>query len=478
MILNHRTTKRLGLATIRASKRACALTAVGCGFEPLEPRYSLSGSPVLAFPDVPDYGSEKDWILNAIHAPEVWAQGHTGKGVVVAVIDSGIDLKHVDLDENLWTNDDEIPDNGIDDDQNGFVDDFHGWDFAQRDNMPNDTDGHGSHVAGVIAAERNTLGATGVAYDAKIMPIQALSEEGSAAIFDMARAIEYAVDNGARIVNLSLTGSALPRLQRAISYAADNDVLIVAASGNRNEETPDWPARYSEVFDNVISVGAHGVDNQRAPFSNLVGDSGAVQVDAPGIWVYSTILEDRYASYNGTSMATPQVSGLAALTLSANPALSARQLRKIIVDGADRPIQESDSLGGINAASTVAIASTVVSSIGDIDKDGTVGFSDFVILSTNFNLEDARPGQGDLDGDGVVGFSDFVIFSTEFGAIRPAPQTPILPNVMSDAVDQLFADRNELSPAPRDVDHDLSSIGRRSILAARIKSFSLKPPMA
>ncbi len=385
--------------------------------ERLELRLALSAnvSQIDPFPDVDYFGASRDWGVNAINAPEVSAQGFTGNGVVVAVIDTGVDLDHVDLDANIWTNEGEIPGNARDDDGNGFVDDMHGWDFVQNDNAPADTESHGTHVAGTIAAEKNALGATGVAYDATIMPIQVLDSDGFGSFRDIAAGIEYAVDNGAQIINLSLGGGGHRLIQQALSYAEDNNVLVVAAAGNDGTSAPDYPARYSESLTNVISVGAHDRSDELASFSNFVGNTNAIQVDAPGISVYSTIPDDRFATFSGTSMSAPHVAGLAALALSADPTLQVEELRRMIVEGADRVIADSDSAGGINAAHTVALARAAAANrlllAGDVDLDGIVGFSDFVILISNFNLQDATRSDGDLDGDGDVDFSDFVIVS-------------------------------------------------------------------
>jgi len=312
----------------------------------------------VPFPNVPNYGGVNEWNLNLISAPEVWAQGYDGTGVTVAVVDTGVDLNHPDLFSNIWVNPGEISGNGIDDDQNGFVDDVHGWDFAGRDRQPQDLNGHGTHVAGTIAAINNGFGSTGVAPGASIMPVQVLAANGSGSSFNVAAGIRYAVDAGADIVNLSLGGGYSSTIRSALQYAQQAGVLVVAAAGNEAAGLPSYPAMFSANFNNVLSVGAHSSSNARASFSNRVGGSAAVQVDAPGVSIFNTYAGDRYARLSGTSMATPHVAGLAALTLSANPNLSAGQLRQLIVNSATRTIQGSAARGGINAAATVAMAAS------------------------------------------------------------------------------------------------------------------------
>ncbi|HEY1066002.1 MAG TPA: S8 family serine peptidase [Pirellulales bacterium] len=323
-------------------------------------------SPVVSpLPDVANYGGANDWNLNSINAPESWAAGYTGQGVIVAVIDTGADFTHTELVGNLWANTDEIAGNGIDDDRNGFVDDRLGWDFANNDNKPYDDEGHGTHVAGTIVGERNGAGVTGVAYDATVMAVKVLSASGGGTLSSIASGIRYAVDNGARVINLSLGGSSgSSELQSAIAYAAQHSVLIVAASGNESASLPSWPARYAAQYTNVISVGAYDSSNRLASFSNRVGTSAAVQVDAPGVNVSSSLPNAQFANYSGTSMATPHVAGLAALMLSANASLTAAQLRSLIVATADRVISGSDSRGGIDAGYAVALALNPVSVLG------------------------------------------------------------------------------------------------------------------
>jgi len=308
-------------------------------------------------PDVANFGGSNDWNLNAINAPEAWAAGYTGQGITVAVIDTGVDLSHPDLQTQLWVNPGEIAGDGIDNDGDGYVDDVHGWDFVDDDNLPDDENMHGTHVAGTIAGANDGSGVTGVAYGATIMAVRVLDAAGSGDLADVAAGIRYAVDQGARIINLSLGAESTTSLMaNALRYAQSHGVLVVAAAGNDGGATPNWPARYAASLDNVLSVGAYNSNRAHASFSNFAGSSGAAQVDAPGVNVYSSLPDGQYGRLSGTSMATPHVVGLAALALSANPNLTAAQLRTLIVDGADRTVSGSDSAGGINAAVTVAQA--------------------------------------------------------------------------------------------------------------------------
>ena len=199
--------------------------------------------PVL-FQEVEYFGGRADWNVNSIQAPEVWNAGFTGEGITVAVIDTGVDLTHPDLVDNLWTNVGEIAGDGIDNDGNGFVDDVFGWDFVSHDASPNDAHGHGTHVAGTIAAGNNGRGTTGIAYGADIMPIRVLGNDGSGSSLDVAAGIRYAVDNGADVINLSLGGGYSSTIDAALQYAEANDVFVVAASGNEGtvRGLPSGPA--------------------------------------------------------------------------------------------------------------------------------------------------------------------------------------------------------------------------------------------
>jgi subtilisin family serine protease len=312
--------------------------------------------PVQPLTEVAYVGTSRDYGFNAVGAPEAWNAGYSGKGVTVAVVDTGVDLDHPDLVQSLYVNPGEIAGNGRDDDGNGYVDDVRGYDFVDRDNVADDLNGHGTHVAGTIAAGRNSIGSTGVAPDAKIIPIRVLDRNGSGSDSMVATGIRYAAQLGADIINLSLGGSYSRTIESAIDFAQSLGSLIVIASGNESAATPSYPARFSATDNAVISVGAVNSSNARASFSNRVGTSGAVQVDAPGVSIYSTYLNGGYATLSGTSMATPHVAGLAALILSANPKLSAAELRSLITTSVTAAASGSDSLGLADARSAVAYA--------------------------------------------------------------------------------------------------------------------------
>lgn len=429
-------------------------------FEQLEKKTVLDGSAVVQpFSDVAYFGDQDDWALNAINAPEVWSQGYTGENIVVAVIDTGIDLHHVDLVQNIWTNDGEIANNGWDDDGNGFIDDTNGWDFVDADAVPQDLAGHGTKVAGVIAAARNQIGATGVAYDARIMPIRVLDTSGNGSQMDIAEGIRYAVDNGADVINLSLGGIGSRQFSSAVQYAKDHDVLIVAASGNEGADAPDYPARYSAVHENVISVGAFQSEMSNASFSNAVGSSDAVQVDAPGVGINTTVMGDDYTYSTGTSIAAPHVTAVAALALSANPELTTSELRETLLQGADLNIEQSDSHGGTNAAQTVALVAPDITTptvepvtsqsandlalplSGDADRDGRVGFLDFLLIAHNFGQEVQRGTAGDVDFDERVDFHDFLLLARNFGQSQSTHEAATAEDL---SVDNVYANEGVL----------------------------------
>lgn len=323
---------------------------------PGSPQPTLDTNPSTPLSEVGYFGGRVDWNVNAVNAPEAWAAGYTGEGVLVAVVDTGVDLDHPDLASSIYVNPGEIAGDGIDNDGNGYIDDVNGYDFAAWDADPNDFGGHGTHVAGTIAAGNNGFGATGVAHGASILPVRVLGNNGSGSTNAVAAGIRYAADMGADIINLSLGGGYSRAIDAAISYAKGLGSFIVAAAGNEASSVPGFPARFSAEDSNVISVGAHNQSNRIAGFSNDVGRSGSVQIDAPGVGVYSTYVGGRYASLSGTSMASPHVAGVAALALSANPNLAPEELRSLLAGGVTETALGSDALGQLNAATTVAYA--------------------------------------------------------------------------------------------------------------------------
>ncbi|MFB2974712.1 S8 family peptidase [Microseira sp. BLCC-F43] len=309
-----------------------------------------------------------NWGLDAIKAPEVWHQGYTGQGTVVAVIDTGVDYTHRDLDNNIWVNPKEIPGNNLDDDGNGFVDDVRGWDFVNDDSAPMDEQGHGTHVAGIIAAENNGFGTTGVAFNAKIMPVRVLGESGGSQS-DIAAGIRYAVDNGADVINLSLGGDFTSAQEaNAIRYAAEKGVVVVMAAGNESKSQPVYPARYSTNYG--IAVGAVNRNNQMPGFCNKAGTTELDYVVAPGVNIYSTWTGNNYEFATGTSMASPYVAGVAALILSANPNLSPAQVETILTSTANSTIVQSAGANSTAAKGLKSSAAMVDSLTGNtIDAD-------------------------------------------------------------------------------------------------------------
>ena len=250
-----------------------------------------------------------------------------GKGTVVAVIDTGVDYTHKDLADNIWVNEGEIPGNGIDDDGNGYVDDVYGVDFVDGDSDPMDEHGHGTHVAGIIAMTPGNGGGVGVAYGAKIMCIRAGQANGSFASSDIAKAIKYAADNGADVINMSFGGTGRSYLVESALQDAFPSCVLVAAAGNDGLPTTDAKSAGYLLIENIYPagykyvLGVMATDNNQslAYFSNwdfIEGQNCEYEMAAPGVNIYSTLPGNRYACWSGTSMAAPNVSAAAAILRS------------------------------------------------------------------------------------------------------------------------------------------------------------------
>lgn len=297
-----------------------------------------------------------------INIENAWNITKGSEDVVVAVIDLGVDYNHEDLKDNIWTNKDEIPDNGIDDDNNGYVDDVHGWNFIADSNDVMDGHGHGTHVSGIIAAKDNDKGIVGAAPNVKIMPLKVGSNDGTIYLNSVEKAIEYGLSKGVKIFNCSFEGSEVS--EREYEIIKNSDALFLCAAGNKsldNDENTVLPANYNDL-PNVISVMSIDEEGNKSDNSNY----GKTKVDiaAPGTFIYSTV-PNTYKYISGTSMATGYVSAVAALALSVDPTLSAAELKTFILDNA-KPLS---SLTDLNTTGGMLDAGNVVQAVANAKSE-------------------------------------------------------------------------------------------------------------
>lgn len=335
---------------------------------------------------------DQQWHHDVVEPEKLWKYSK-GEGIVVAVIDTGVDFNHQDLADNIWTNQGEIPGNGIDDDRNGYIDDVRGWDFVERggfnclssedctgeDNNPDDVNGHGTHVAGIIGAvDNNQIGISGIAPNVEIMPLRAGYSTGFSAFLktsDILDAIIYAINNDADVINMSFAGPELSRLAEILKLAEDIGIVCVAAAGNSGTTRQTYPAALSSV----IAVGALSDDKSKASYSN----SGSwVDFVAPGSWIFSTTPNNNYDYKSGTSMAAPIVAGLAALIKGKNKlkTLSVAEVKARIQSGLvatnfkENP-DSTQTIGGVNAGMSFPLV------IDDIDAPSSILLGDTASLS-------------------------------------------------------------------------------------------------
>lgn len=296
------------------------------------------------------------WGLLRVHAPISW-EAADGTGAVVAVLDGGVNAANPDLAANLWTNPGEIAGNNVDDDNNGFIDDVNGADWIERDGSPNDTGGHGSHVAGTIAASAgNNFAASGVAPGARLMPLRFLDGNGAGTVADAIAGVDYAISHHADVINASWGGPDFsPPLRDAFARAGAAGITVVAAAGNdgvNNDASPTYPAAFN--LPNLISVAASDRRDRLANFSNY---GSSVDVAAPGVEIISTEGAST-GLMSGTSMAAPHVAGIAALARSFRPGLVPQTVIASIAAGAHKSAALSGKVksGGVaDAAGTLNV---------------------------------------------------------------------------------------------------------------------------
>ena len=311
----------------------------------------------LQVPNDPMYSSQ--WGLTKIQADKAWDITTGRQDIIIAVIDTGVDYNHPDLAANIWKNPREIPNNGIDDDKNGLVDDYYGYDFFNGKADPMDDNGHGTHVAGIIGAVGNNgIGIAGVNWNVKILPLKFMGADGTGDILSAVAAISYARQMGASIITCSWGGKG--HSQALADAIRQTNALFVVAAGNEgtnNDVTAFYPANFG--YNNVIAVTSIDTSDQLGSSANY--GQRTVNVAAPGVGILSThpVNKNSYVQKSGTSMATPFVSGIAGLMLSTNSRLSPAQLKSLIIQNVDSvPALSSrvSSGGRVNAEKAVNAA--------------------------------------------------------------------------------------------------------------------------
>lgn len=368
-------------------------------------------------------GQNRGTVDADIDAPEAWLKTTGSNDVVVAVIDTGVDYNHPDLKDNMWTNTGEIPGDGIDNDGNGVIDDVYGYNAYADDGDPMDGHSHGTHCAGTIAAQgNNRQGISGVAWDAKVMAVKIFDDSGKTSSDAILRGILYATENGARITSNSWGGG---RKNNLIKEAFEKSAAFHVMAAGNNGRNVDWRENYPSGYEmkNSISVAATDRNDKLANFSNY--GKKEVDIAAPGVQTYSTTPNGRYGYKSGTSMATPHVSGAAVLLVANEPEISNEELKKQLMDGAERlPSLRKKTVteGRLNIANSLEKDDQAPGEIRDLmghaDTAGSIGVS---FLATGDDGFDGKASRYDVRvSTGPITTMDEFVAATPYDLARPA----------------------------------------------------------
>ncbi len=376
-----------------------------------------------------------------IDVEKAWELQTGSKNTIIAVIDTGVDFNHPDLIENLWINTaEQNGTEGIDDDGNGVIDDIHGYNAITNSGNSSDDHGHGSHCAGVIASKGNDgIGIVGVNWDAQIMSVKFLDQNGSGTLENAILAIDYATKMGARILSNSWGGGGMSQtLLDAIQRSNDAGTLFVAAAGNdgsSNDLSDTYPANYA--VDNIISVAAINNVGEKANFSNY--GKRMVHLAAPGVNVYSSTVGS-YESWSGTSMAAPHVSGVAALVLSNEPNLTAHEIKNRLI-ATVRPM--TALRGKIKSGGMINANNALTNTMAPPDPNDPVNWSTQAV-----DIKSASPYLKDTNEDfevKVAGANEVAVyfekFETEgnYDTVQIVDSTGVVIQTISGTNDDLFS---------------------------------------
>lgn len=473
-----------------------------------EPNYTYKASII---PSDTYFGNQ--WYLKKIKAVEAWNSVRESQNIVIAILDSGVQIKHPDLKDNIWINKKETAGNNIDDDKNGFIDDINGWDFINNSSDPSpkfqagfNEEGinHGTIIAGIAGASgNNAAGVAGISWKVKLMPLKVLEDNGEGGTLKVVKAIDYAIANGANIINLSFVGFGYSKsLDDAIKRAYEAGVIVVAAGGNEQgqgdgynlDETPMYPACLDGANgeNRVIGVAATDTIDQKAPFSSF--GSKCIDIAAPGVSAYSTVvyeptkyLEDKsfntyYDGYwSGTSVAVPIISASLALIESANPSLSRDEVISTLLNTADNISAVNPNYfgklgrGRVNLASAVSQAQTslknkkeelLVGPMAGLDGPVKITNQDGAVIKEFYPFGKFKGGvslaSGDINGDGQ---SEIIAAAGPGGG----PHVKIF-NLNGEVVGQFFAFKEKFRGGLKVASADVNNDGKDEIIITAASS--------